>query len=154
MCYHKSLAQKESELLAHYQASFQTITAEMELVKDKFSTLMQKEERLADLKSYLKTLSSFQQNRIHRYHENGFDYLPTPIITAGDPENFKMFKWGLIPHFITDRILIESDGPFTSYNSEPCTPMISKHIVNEIIKLKKEQTGVDIPKKSIPIFKP
>ena len=33
MCYHKSLAQKEAELLAHYKASFEFITEELEITK-------------------------------------------------------------------------------------------------------------------------
>jgi hypothetical protein len=43
------------------------------------------------MKWHLKTLMAFKEDGFYRYHENGFDYLPTPIITAGDPENFKMF---------------------------------------------------------------
>src|SRR5258706_3392227 len=49
MCYHKSLAQKESELLAHYDASFQSITEELDLIKEKFNALMHKDERLGSL---------------------------------------------------------------------------------------------------------
>jgi TatD DNase family protein len=44
-----------------------------------------------------------------------------------------------------ERILIESDGPFTSYRSEKCTPMVAKQIVNEIAQLKQGQTEVDTP---------
>jgi putative SOS response-associated peptidase YedK len=136
MCYYKSLAQRESELLAHYSASFQTITADLEPIKERFSILMNKDEKLgslslsepneihnlltlysqkdslpssltkpelSELKWSLKTLSSFHDNGIYRYLENGFDYLPTPIITAGDPSNFKLFKWGLIPFYVAER---------------------------------------------------
>ncbi len=49
MCYHKSLAQKEAELLAHYDASFQSITEELEVVEEKFSVLMRKDDRLGSL---------------------------------------------------------------------------------------------------------
>lgn len=59
-------------------------------------------QELSELKGYLKTLSAFHDNRLDRYHENGFDYLPTPIITAGEPDKFKMFKWGLIPYYMND----------------------------------------------------
>jgi putative SOS response-associated peptidase YedK len=136
MCYHKSLAQKVSELLEHYAASFQSITDDLEPIRERFTVLANKNEQLgslslsasneihnlltlysqkdalpeaytkqelSELKWCLKTLSGFHDNGIYRYHENGFDYLPTPIITAGDPQNFKLFKWGLIPHFMTDK---------------------------------------------------
>lgn len=57
---------------------------------------------LSELKYYLKTLSSLQGDTITRYYENGFDFLPTPILTAGDPEQFKLFRWGLIPFYMND----------------------------------------------------
>jgi putative SOS response-associated peptidase YedK len=60
-------------------------------------------QELSEMKWSLKTLSAFSGEGVHRFHENGFDYLPTPIITAGDPTNFKLFKWGLIPHYMTDK---------------------------------------------------
>jgi len=136
VCYYKSLAQRESELLAHYAASFQAITDELEPIKERFSILMSKDEKLgslslsapneihnlltlfsqkdslpssltkqelSEMKWCFKSLSSFHDNGLHRYLENGFDYLPTPIITAGDPHNFKLFKWGLIPFYVTDK---------------------------------------------------
>jgi putative SOS response-associated peptidase YedK len=136
MCYHKSLAQKQQELLDHYSASFQSITEELEIIKERFSMLMQKDEKLAslslnsqdeintilaaysqknalpghfnkqelsELKWQLKTLSAFHDDGLYRYHENGFDYLPTPIITAGEPDKFKMFRWGLIPFYMNDK---------------------------------------------------
>lgn len=136
MCYYKSLAQRETELLAHYAASFESITGELEPIKERFNTLLQKDNKLAaltlnkaeeihnllvsysqkdalptcyskqelsEMKWGFKTLSSINDGAIHRYLENGFDYLPTPIITAGDPSKFKLFKWGLIPHNMTDR---------------------------------------------------
>ena len=31
------------------------------------------------------------------YHENGFDFLPTPIITTGKPNELQMMNWGLVP---------------------------------------------------------
>src|SRR5688572_25674033 len=31
------------------------------------------------------------------YHENGFDFLPTPIVTMSKPNELQMFNWGLIP---------------------------------------------------------
>jgi putative SOS response-associated peptidase YedK len=136
MCFHKSIAQRESELHDHYAASFQSITTDMEPIRERFSILVSKDERLgslglaapneihnlltlysqkdalpafytkqelSELKWCIKTLSAFHDNGLYRYHENGFDYLPTPIITAGDPENFKLFKWGLIPFYMTDK---------------------------------------------------
>ncbi len=136
MCYHKSLAQKEQELLEHYDASFQSITEELEPVRERFDTLMKKDEKLgalsiqnseqihsllvtysqkdslpscytkqelSELKWCLKTLAGFGDHSIQRYYENGFDFLPTPIVTAGDPTQFKLFKWGLIPFYMSDR---------------------------------------------------
>lgn len=135
MCFHKSFAKEEQDLLNHYEASFQSIQEELELVKEQFTTLMQKNDQLAglsltqpdeihrvltafsqkdalpasytkqeltELKGHLKTLSAYHDHRIDRYHENGFDYLPSPIVTAGEPDKFKMFKWGLIPYFMND----------------------------------------------------
>jgi len=49
MCYYKSLTQKEAELLAHYEASFQTITDELEPIKERFKILMQRDEKLGAL---------------------------------------------------------------------------------------------------------
>jgi putative SOS response-associated peptidase YedK len=31
------------------------------------------------------------------YHENGFDFLPTPIVTSGKPTELQMMSWGLVP---------------------------------------------------------
>lgn len=123
-------------MLDHYAASFQTITDELQPIKERFSVLMGKDEKLSslsiqsaeeiqnllnvysqkdslpayytkqelsELKWSLKTLSAFHNQGLYRYYENGFDYLPTPIITAGDPQHFKLFKWGLIPFYMTDK---------------------------------------------------
>lgn len=70
--------------------------------KDSLPATLSKQE-LSELKWSLKTLSSFKDDGFYRYHENGFDYLPTPIVTAGDPQKFKLFKWGLIPYYISDK---------------------------------------------------
>ena len=70
--------------------------------KDSLPASLTKPE-LSDLKYCLKALSGFREDGLYRYHENGFDYLPTPIITAGDPENFKLFRWGLIPYYMSDK---------------------------------------------------
>lgn len=70
--------------------------------KDALPSSLTKPE-LAELKWCLKTLSAFKDDGIYRYHENGFDYLPSPIITAGEPDKFKMFRWGLIPFFMNDK---------------------------------------------------
>lgn len=123
--------------MSHYSgASFSAVQAELESLKDRFSILMRKDDRLnavaladtnaindllvaysqkdalpasltkpelSSLKWYLRTLAGFSDDGFYRYHENGYDYLPAPIITAGDPENFKLFKWGLIPYYVADR---------------------------------------------------
>ncbi len=31
------------------------------------------------------------------YHENGFDFSASPVLTAGKPTELQMFNWGLIP---------------------------------------------------------
>ncbi|HEY3402412.1 MAG TPA: hypothetical protein VGK59_03435, partial [Ohtaekwangia sp.] len=136
MCFHKSEAEKLNDLMAHYSASFESITEDLELIKERFQILMRKDDRLnsigvantgelnnqlieysqkdalptsltkpelSELKWCLKTLSAYKDEGIYRYHENGFDYLPTPIITAGDPGKFRMFRWGLIPFYMTDK---------------------------------------------------
>src|SRR5688572_7972108 len=136
MCYHKSEVQKFIDLMDHYSASFHAIKDDLELVKEQFTALLKKDEKLMELglgepkalnnqliqysqkdalpsfytkqelsemKWCLKTLDSFKEDGFSRYHENSFDYLPTPIITTGDPENFKLFKWGLIPFYMNDR---------------------------------------------------
>lgn len=136
MCFHKSEAQKIGDLLDHYAASFQSITADLEPIRERFSILMHKEERLnslslnqadeirslltaysqkdalpavytkpelSELKRCLKILNGFRDDSIERYHENGFDYLPTPIITAGQPDQFKLFNWGLVPFFMKEK---------------------------------------------------
>lgn len=120
----------------HYSASFESIQDDLEPIRERFSILMGKDDRLnalgignsseinnqvvhysqkdalpatltkhelSELKWCLKTLTSFKDDGFYRYHENGFDYLPTPIITAGDPTKFKLFKWGLIPFYMSDK---------------------------------------------------
>ena len=37
-----------------------------------------------------------------RFHENGFDFLPTPILTTGKPNELQMFHWGLVPFWVKD----------------------------------------------------
>jgi putative SOS response-associated peptidase YedK len=37
-----------------------------------------------------------------RFHENGFDFLPSPIVTAGKPDTLQNFNWGLIPYWVKD----------------------------------------------------
>ncbi|MFM8911295.1 MAG: SOS response-associated peptidase [Flammeovirgaceae bacterium] len=135
MCFHKSFAKSEQQLIEHYEASFRNIHEELEVLKERFSVLMAKDGalneaslihpqalheqllrysqkdglpacfsrlELAEMKYLFKTLSAFRDGGLYRYHENGFDYLPTPILTAGDPSQFKFFRWGLIPFFMTD----------------------------------------------------
>lgn len=37
-----------------------------------------------------------------RFHENGFDFLPSPIVTTYKPTELSMFSWGLIPFWVKD----------------------------------------------------
>lgn len=34
------------------------------------------------------------------YHENGFDFLPSPIISLKEPTEFQLMNWGLIPWWV------------------------------------------------------
>src|SRR5688572_21886511 len=136
MCYHKSIVQREQELLDHYAASFEHIHADYEIIRENFFNLLAKDtslrglslnspneihnllvaysqkdalpshyskQDLSQLKWYFKALNGFQQQGMYRFHENGFDYLPTPIITAGEPDHFKLFNWGFVPFYMADR---------------------------------------------------
>src|SRR4051812_22960125 len=102
MCYHKSLVEKYNSLMEHYSASFASITAEMELIKEKYDGFVAQTNELVPMTKeevrqgdrLRKTLKAFTKTGIERYHENGYDHLPTPIITAGAPGEFRMFNWG------------------------------------------------------------
>ena len=37
-----------------------------------------------------------------KFHENGFDFLPGPVVTAGKPAELQMFHWGLVPFWVKD----------------------------------------------------
>lgn len=37
-----------------------------------------------------------------RFHENGFDYLETPVLSSGKATELQMFNWGLIPYWVKD----------------------------------------------------
>jgi putative SOS response-associated peptidase YedK len=37
-----------------------------------------------------------------KFHENGFDFLPGPVVTAGKPTEIQMFNWGLVPFWVKD----------------------------------------------------
>jgi putative SOS response-associated peptidase YedK len=111
MCYHKSLVDPYQALMDHYAASFESITEELEIIKERFSILMSRDEKIqpytdderAEISSHQKTLQAFTETEYRRYHENGFDYLPSPIITAGVPDKLKLFRWGLVPHHMNER---------------------------------------------------
>jgi putative SOS response-associated peptidase YedK len=36
------------------------------------------------------------------YHENGFDFQATPILTTGRPTELQLFNWGMIPFWVKD----------------------------------------------------
>lgn len=111
MCFHKALVEEFATLIDYYSASFQTITSEMELIQERFAALSMRDEKIAPYTKYEmeflrwcdNVMTGFTKSGVRRYHENGFDYLPMPIITAGAPEQFKLFRWGLIPFFMTDK---------------------------------------------------
>src|SRR5687768_12792233 len=111
MCYHKSLVAKYESLIEHYSASFDSIISELYLLKDRFSALMTRAEKdepyskeeVKELKNLQKIINTFTDAHYKKYYENGFDFLPSPIITAGTADEFKFFNWGLVPFYITDR---------------------------------------------------
>lgn len=111
MCFHKSFVAKYNHLLDHYSASFDSVTEELELIRERFSVLMARDQKqepynkdeIKELKDLQKVLSCYGETEYRMYHENGFDFLPSPIITAGAPEEFKLFRWGLVPFFMPDR---------------------------------------------------
>ena len=136
MCYHKSLATKYDKLMEHYTASFKSIKAELELLKDQYATLKprydstiaelqkaglydpsktigrQKKEakdklkelfsdrELDFIKMFDKAKTGFTEDGITRFHENGYDYLPTPIITTKKQDEFKLHYWGMVPFWV------------------------------------------------------
>ncbi len=111
MCNHKSLVAQYDNLMAHYSAAFNSINEELVLIKERFSILMSRNEKdnpyqkeeIKELKWLQKIINSFTDTHYKRYHENAFDYLPSPIITAGAPDEFKFFKWGLVPFYYKDK---------------------------------------------------
>jgi putative SOS response-associated peptidase YedK len=111
MCYHKSLFAADEDLMAHYAASFESITEELEIIKERFSILMSRDVKASpftkdeteELKWCERALKSFTGTGYRRFHENGYDYLPAPIVTAGAPASLKLFRWGLIPFNMPDR---------------------------------------------------
>src|SRR5688572_3786608 len=111
MCYHKSFAATYEKLMEHYSASFNSITEELGLVKERFSIMMSRDEKtnpftndeVKEVKNLKKVIDSFTDTHFKRYHENGFDFLPSPVITVGSPKEFRFFNWGLVPYYMSDR---------------------------------------------------
>lgn len=66
------------------------------------STLTKQE--LTHLRWYDRYLSAWRtEGSYERYFENGFDYFPTHIVTAGAPDKLKTFNWGFVPFFHKER---------------------------------------------------
>jgi putative SOS response-associated peptidase YedK len=136
MCNFKSEKQKYDELVSLYDASFACITEEVDLIKEKFSIMLKRDdalkaigsenskelgmqmlryneknalpanltkEELTEMRWYQRFLSAYNNDtEYERYYENAFDYFPTHILTAGEPDKFKMFRWGLVPFWQKD----------------------------------------------------
>lgn len=49
----------------------------------------------------------------------------------------------IIDHIPTERILLETDGPFIKINNQPSTPLLTNLILNEVANLK-QQTKMHI----------
>jgi hypothetical protein len=109
----------------NYDASFQSIIEEVELIKEKFSVMLKKDdslkaigmddselpglqmlkyneknalpanltkEELTEMRWYQRFLSAYYNSAAYdRYYEKGFDYFPTHVLTAGEPDKFKFY---------------------------------------------------------------
>lgn len=62
----------------------------------------QQRETLDDIANYYSASYEEVLKEIYgpRFYENGFDFLPGPIITAEQPNKIQLFDWGLIPWWI------------------------------------------------------
>jgi putative SOS response-associated peptidase YedK len=104
MCYRKTLESDWDALKEHYQASFESITEELNLIRERFQILMSRDERtnpytpqeIAEIKFCEKTLRNYTDTGIKAYNENGFDHAAMPIITAEAPHQFTLSRWGLL----------------------------------------------------------
>jgi putative SOS response-associated peptidase YedK len=111
MCYHKSLVTTFDQLASEYAASFSSIQDELDEYKVSYEDLMARDEsklpysktEMAEMRAAQKTIDSFQDGKYVRYHENGFDFLGSPVITTGDPEHFTLMRWGFVPFFLTSK---------------------------------------------------
>jgi putative SOS response-associated peptidase YedK len=111
MCYHKSLVASYDQLAAEYSSSFSSIQNELDEYNGSYETLMARDEskqpysklEIAEMRAAQKTVQSFQDKNYVRYHENGFDFLGSPVITTGEPEHFKLMRWGFVPFFMTSK---------------------------------------------------
>jgi putative SOS response-associated peptidase YedK len=43
---------------------------------------------------------AFAERYSPHYHENGFDFLPSPVISVMEPKEFQLMNWGLIPWWV------------------------------------------------------
>lgn len=58
-------------------------------------------QAVTEMRWYQRLLSAYGDDQAYtRWYENGFDYFPSPILTAGEPDKFKFFHWGLVPFFM------------------------------------------------------
>ena len=111
MCYHKSLVASYEQLASEYSASFSTIQEELDEYKGSYEELMARDEskepysklEMSEMRAAQKTIQSFKEENYVRYHENGFDFLASPVITTDDLNNFKLMRWGFIPFFMTNK---------------------------------------------------
>lgn len=47
--------------------------------------------------------SSVREDYMRYYYENGFDHLPSPVISQQRPKEFQMMSWGLIPWWVKSK---------------------------------------------------
>jgi hypothetical protein len=136
MCNRKSLVVEYGNLMDHYSASFHSINEELENIKERFSIMMSRNEKenpyqkeeIKEMKWLPNVINSFTDTHYKRYHENAFDYLPSSIITAGAPEEFKFFKWGLVPHHRKSSLRQWSvERELLTPSAKKCITMINHH---------------------------
>lgn len=110
MCYHKALTAKYETLTERYGAAWTSVREELDVIREQHLLMRNRnqqeepysKEELSRMRTDEKTLSSFREDGVYRYHENGFDFMPGPVVTLGAPDEFKLFRWGMIPFWVKD----------------------------------------------------
>jgi putative SOS response-associated peptidase YedK len=87
----QSIGLEQGTLLAQQLSAYST--------KEGLPAHLSKED-VFTMRWYQRFLGAYdEEHNYTRYYENGFDYFPMPIVTAGEPDTFNLFHWGLVPFF-------------------------------------------------------